>query len=300
VLHVTRRAWGDEEPKPDPCLRLGKHSIRNFQSTTSYNSCVLRLSSSTKTANHVLEQALKPGINGIPKKMFEDAIGIVIASSFNFGLIFSGTAGSGIAIKKTDEGWGSPPCAVGMSGIGFGLQIGASVRDIIIFIYDEKTMESIATQHGGQVSANLELTLGPFGRLGKGNINASKGGWGPTVAIAYSKGLFAGYSCEGAKLGAREFVNNRFYSTPTVARDILYTPGSVRVPAHKVTMLNEIYDKLTKLQEGVTAEPDASEEAKKQEAKEVADKESEAVKDHPEAEVVPAESAADEAAKEKS
>eukprot|EP00545_Synedropsis_sp_CCMP1620_P003409 CAMPEP_0119014734 /NCGR_PEP_ID=MMETSP1176-20130426/10321_1 /TAXON_ID=265551 /ORGANISM="Synedropsis recta cf, Strain CCMP1620" /LENGTH=268 /DNA_ID=CAMNT_0006967971 /DNA_START=67 /DNA_END=873 /DNA_ORIENTATION=+ len=250
-------------------------------------------------ANDVLEHALKPGINGIPKKMFEDAIGVVISSSVNFGFIFSGTIGSGIVIRKTDNGWGSPPCAVGMSGVGFGLLFGASVRNIIVFIYDEETMEAMSTKHGGEISSNVELTVGPFGRTGKANAIVSKGGWGPTASIAFSKGAFAGFGVEGAKLGAREFVNNTFYSAPTVARDILYTPGYVTVPANKVTMLNEVYDKLNKLQEGNTAEPAPAEEAKKTEAKKVAEKEGEAAKANPEAEVVKVDAAA-EAAKESS
>jgi lipid-binding SYLF domain-containing protein len=262
-------------------MMIVQHTTQN--NTTQITLCALGIYSST--ANDVLEKALKPGINGIPKKLFENAIGIIIASGVQVGFIFSGSTGSGIVMKKTDTGW-SPPCAVGMTGMGFGLLLGVSVRDIIIFVYDDRTMDALSTKHGAQIGAQLELTIGPFGRVGKVTVDASKGGWGPTAAVAYSKGAFAGWSAEGAKVGAREFVNNKFYGVPTTAKDILYTPGSVTVPAYKVTMLSEIHDKLNKLQEGATAEPDAAEEAKKEAAKEVADKEDEAVKASPAVETV--------------
>ena len=242
----------------------------------------------------------------MPKKLFEDSVGIVMVSTVQLGFLLAGTVGTGIVLKKIgDEKW-SPPCAVGMSGLGFGLLLGASAKDLVIFIMDDITMESLTTTHGATLGSQLEVTLGPLGRNVTADYNFSKKGIGATVAVAYSKGIFAGLSIEGAKLGVREFVNNKFYaasSTPAQdipvysstasAKDIL--EGKVAVPSDKVTMLDEVYDKLNKLQQGATAEPDAKEESKKKAAKEAADKEAESIKGSPE--VVQVDAAA-EAAKE--
>ena len=296
-------------------------------------------------ANHVLEQALKPNINGMPKSLFKESVGIAIISTVEVGCIFSGTvgklrvslllfllrahhtvvlalarglqirsrigkndqpchsqcltciySGSGIIMKKTDKGW-SPPCACGMSGLSFGILLGISAKDLIIFILDDITMKTFAADHKMTIGSQLEVTVG-FGRSGQADLDFSKKGFGSTFAVAYTKGAFAGLSVSGSQLGVREFVNNKFYNAETSAKKILYSdPEGVVITESKVTMINEVYDKLNKLQAGETAEPDGAEAAKKQAAKEAADKESESVKNTPSAEVVMVDAAA-EAAKE--
>jgi lipid-binding SYLF domain-containing protein len=213
-------------------------------------------------------------------------VGIAIVHSVSVGFILSGTVGSGLLMKKTESGW-SPPCAVGLSGLGFGIQAGIGGKDLVIFILDDETMKAATTKHGFKFGSQAELTVG-LGRAAAADFQFSKGGVGTTFVLAYSKGLFGGLSIEGAKLGAREFVNNKFYHASTTPSDILYTPGAVTVPEGKVTMLNEVYDKLKKLEEGATAEKDATEEAKEKEAMEAAEKEAETMKDTPEVEKVDA------------
>lgn len=248
------------------------------------------------SADHVLGMALSPKLNGLPKSLFKDLVGIAIVTSVQVGFLLSGTTGTGIVMKKTETGW-SPPLAVGMSGLGFGILVGASTQELILFIYDDETLQSIASKHGGQLSSQFEVSVGPLGRGAESTLTCGKGGgMGAVFGVAYSKGAFAGLSVEGAKLGAREFVNNKFYSSTTDPKDILYTPGSVTLPPY-VGLLDDVYAKLEKLENGETAEPDAAEEAKKQAAKEEADKKAESVKDHPE--VVEVDAAA-EAAKESS
>lgn len=84
-------------------------------------------------ANHVLEQALRPGIRGLPKNLFEECLGIVMISIVEVGFIFSGNVGTGIVLLKNNDGTfnQSSPCAVGLTGVGFGLLAGASVKDVV-------------------------------------------------------------------------------------------------------------------------------------------------------------------------
>jgi lipid-binding SYLF domain-containing protein len=84
-------------------------------------------------ANHVLEQALKPGIQGLPKNLFEDCLGVVMVSIIEAGFIFSANVGTGIVLLKQADGTfsQSAPCAVGLTGVGFGLLAGASVKDVV-------------------------------------------------------------------------------------------------------------------------------------------------------------------------
>lgn len=182
-----------------------------------------------------------------------------------------------------------------MAGLGFGILVGVSASDLIVFIMDDITLDGMLTKHGAKIGSQFEATIGPFGRAGFADFELSKDGWGPTFTLAYSKGAFAGIALQGAAVGAREFVNNKFYSAAVSPRDIV--EGNVTVPAGKTTMLQEVYDKLNKCLEGTTAEPTTEEEEKKKAAKDVAMKEHEDIQNSPE--VVPVD-AAHEAAKESS
>jgi hypothetical protein len=91
------------------------------------------------------------------------------------------------------------------------------------------------------------------------------------ISIAYTKGAFAGFNVEGAVVGAQDKANEKFYGQKCTPDDILVAQ-TVKVPEGKVTLLNEVYEKLNKLAEGAAVEPDAAEEEKKSAAKEEAEK----------------------------
>lgn len=82
-----------------------------------------------------MEQALRPGIGGLPKNLFEECLGIVLISIVEVGFIFSGNVGAGVVLLKNADGSfnESPPCAVGLTGMGFGILAGASVKDVVRF-----------------------------------------------------------------------------------------------------------------------------------------------------------------------
>lgn len=244
-------------------------------------------------ANHVLEQALKPGVAGLPKQLFEDSIGICMISIVEAGFIFSGNVGTGIVIAKKPDGSWSPPCAVGMTGVGFGLLAGASVKDVMMFLMDDESVNSLTSDNGLRVGSQLELTIG-IGRTAKGEFDISGRGVGVPISIAYTKGVFGGFNLEGAVVGARHKANATFYGQECTPRGIVLD-GTVAFPGDKVTLMDEVYEKINKLQAGVTAEPDATEEAKKSVAHAEAEKAAESV--HGDPDVVEVDAAA-EAAKE--
>lgn len=247
-------------------------------------------------ADHVLEQALKPGIGGLPKELFRECLGVVLISIVEAGFIFSGNVGTGIVLTKQWDGSWSPPCAVGITGIGFGLLVGASVKDVVMFLMDEETLESVTSEKGLTVGSQVELTVG-LGRTAKGDMDLTGRGVGMPISIAFTKGAFAGFNLEGAVLGARHKVNESFYEKSRVTpRDIL-VGGEVEMPEGKITLIKEVCEKLNKLSEGATEEPDAAAQEKKSIAHSQAEKASESM--HGDPDVVEVD-AATEAAKEAS
>lgn len=256
-----------------------------------------RASHSHSTANHVLEQALRPGLGGLPKNLFRECLGICLISIVEVGFIWSGNVGSGIVMLKNADGTfnNAPPCAVGLTGVGFGLLAGGSVKDVVMFLMDDQTVNSFTSENGLKVGSQLELTVG-IGRTGKGDFDITGRGVGVPISIAYTKGAFAGFNLEGALIGARHAANKAFYGQTTTPRDIIIDKR-YGIPADKVTMLPEVYDKLDKLSKGVEAEPAPAEEAKKAAAASAAEKASESIHAEAGSEVVHVDAAA-EAAKE--
>jgi len=103
----------------------------------------------------VLEQALKE--QGMSQALFKSCVGVVILSVVQAGFVFSGSVGTGVLLRKmsTGEKW-SAPVACGLTGVGWGLLVGGSVKDMLVFIFDEATLEKIGFDKmglklGGQV-----------------------------------------------------------------------------------------------------------------------------------------------------
>lgn len=233
-------------------------------------------------ANHVLDQALSPDTNGLPKVLFENCEGLLLLSIIEAGFCFTGNVGTGILLAKTKtttsssiaHGW-SPPCAMGLTGVGWGFVVGASLKDLVVFLMDQTAVDTLATDNSIKFGGQASLTLGAVGRDGAVDLEVSGRGVGATVAIAYSKGVFGGIAVEGAMVGARHAVNEAYYRKEVHPREILFHPNAVTIPDDNndsSNLMPEIYKKLHLLAQGKTHTPDSDEVAKVEEARTEADK----------------------------
>jgi hypothetical protein len=93
-------------------------------------------------ANKILEHAMRPGLKGVHSGQFRTCAGICIISSVQVGYIISGSIGSGIFMKHNFDGTWSNPVAVGITTLGLGAAVGATVKDALIFMTDFQTVET--------------------------------------------------------------------------------------------------------------------------------------------------------------
>ncbi|GAX25313.1 hypothetical protein FisN_5Lh403 [Fistulifera solaris] len=192
-------------------------------------------------ADKVLDRALDPKQRGIPKDVFDKCKGVILLSSIEAGFTFTGKLGTGIfLVKKRDGSW-SIPSAIGLTSVGGGFVIGASLKESMIFIMDQQTLEALAVNNGVKLGAQAELTLFKWGRSYNLALNCSPSGYGGTVSLAFSKGLFGGLTLEGAVVGARRSVNENFYGTNASVLQIV-TDEEVAMP--QGTKIDEVYRKL--------------------------------------------------------
>lgn len=217
------------------------------------------------------------------QELFGKCVGVVVMSIVQGGFMFSGSLGTGIILKKKEakpDGNGyvwSLPSAVGLSGIGYGFLAGVSHKDLLIFIMDDITFQSIASESKGfKFGGQVEGTLGLIGRAMKldfnWNTHKEQGGFGSTVSVAYSKGLFLGISLEGAVIGRRDVCNIRFYDGDYSPLSIINNDDNkITIPEGKVTLIDEVYTKLNVLASGKAFEVSEEEKTKIEEAKVNAD-----------------------------
>jgi lipid-binding SYLF domain-containing protein len=223
--------------------------------------------------NLILDYALKAPLReekrrdlgkDIPSVLFRECEGILLLNVLEAACLISANVGTGIlmAHNKQDDTW-SAPSAIGLTGVGWGLQGGIAKKDVVVFIMDEESMNALTgddmqLKFGPQAS----ITIGDAGREVQGAFHASKNGLAATVAFAYSKGLLFGFSLQGNIVAPRTACNMNFYGCTTTSREILFDK---KVPANKG--IEDLHRKLQMLVErsvkkmSVTAQTQTEEES---------------------------------------
>lgn len=189
--------------------------------------------------------------------------GICIMNTVQAGFVFSGSVGTGIFMKRNlDETW-SNPVAVGLTGVGFGLVIGSSLKDVIVFMPDEASVQSFFSR-GVTVGAQTNVTI-VYGRENDAGFGASGSGMSTVLSIAYTKGAFVGVSLEGAVVAPRTGANEAFYGPGNRdPSDII--ENKITFPLNKITLINEVKEKLGKLSMGMSETPKEAEKKKQEQA----------------------------------
>lgn len=218
---------------------------------------------------------MDPNKDGIHPDLFGPGLlGLCFLTIVEAGFIFSGNVGTGILLARKPDGSWSPPSAIGISSLGMGIIIGASLKHIVYLIYDSKTIKTMAGDVGVKFGAQLEASIGNWGRTADITNYISNKGLGQNIALSYSSGLFGGISLEGGVCNPRTNVNEKFYGKKVKPEDILFQDGAVQIPDG--TLLPEIYAKLDKLSTGIGLwDPSDAEKVKCEMVREEADKEGE-------------------------
>jgi lipid-binding SYLF domain-containing protein len=188
------------------------------------------------------------------RAMIQNALGLAFLRSNKVVLGVSVHAGSGIVIARLPDGTWSAPSAIGIAGMGLGLQLGIEVAHSILILQTKEALEHF--QRGGSftVGANVGAAVGGVGReaIGAASLSGvfcgsqdplmvvkddeyhadilppnaqSSVGVAPLVAYAKSQGLYVGLSLEGSRIHGRNDVNARTYQfdtrKPLTAHDLL-------------------------------------------------------------------------------
>ncbi|CAK9023220.1 SH3 domain-containing YSC84-like protein 1 [Durusdinium trenchii] len=147
-------------------------------------------------------------------------VGVAFIKMIRAGCIVTIRGGSGIIMKKKEDGSFSAPCALTMLGPAIGASIGAEVVDFAVYFETEGAFSAF-TQNVASFGLNGDLTAGVFGRQGEALITTgSKDG---VTTFVSSKGLYGGVSLEISGIMVDKSVNTAQYGRPITPEEIFNT-----------------------------------------------------------------------------
>jgi lipid-binding SYLF domain-containing protein len=145
---------------------------------------------------------------------------VVVPELYKAGFIVGGEAGSAVILARdVDTGAWSYPAFMTMASGSVGLQIGASVSQIVLVVMTDAGMEAMLADKV-DVGGDASVAAGPVGI----NVEAA------TTSTEFDKdiyaygtgqGLFAGAAIEGAVLIPDEDANQLYYGEAATTREVI-------------------------------------------------------------------------------
>jgi lipid-binding SYLF domain-containing protein len=149
---------------------------------------------------------------------------VIIPGMIKGGFVVAGSYGKGVILAHTNGRW-TGPAFVYLAAGSVGVQIGVESVDLILVIFGQKTMESFLKTEF-KLGVDAALAAGPIGaQVTAATDIMLKGG---IYSYSRAKGLFFGFSLEGAGMGTDFDLNRAYYETTSSPDMILY--GGVETP----------------------------------------------------------------------
>eukprot|EP00201_Polytomella_parva_P013317 CAMPEP_0175055360 /NCGR_PEP_ID=MMETSP0052_2-20121109/10033_1 /TAXON_ID=51329 ORGANISM="Polytomella parva, Strain SAG 63-3" /NCGR_SAMPLE_ID=MMETSP0052_2 /ASSEMBLY_ACC=CAM_ASM_000194 /LENGTH=182 /DNA_ID=CAMNT_0016320189 /DNA_START=805 /DNA_END=1350 /DNA_ORIENTATION=- len=109
--------------------------------------------------------------SGLPRHVLRGASALAILSVARVSAGWAFSAGTGLLVSRTGNGQWSAPCAVAAGGIGWGLQFGGELTDLLLVLHGSDALRTFCTAMqksvvGGSVGlgGTAGLAIGPLGR----------------------------------------------------------------------------------------------------------------------------------------
>ena len=137
---------------------------------------------------------------------------------FRAGFIFGGEGGSCVLVGRDGAGSWSSPAFYGLGSGSFGLQIGVQDAMVAMMIMTDRGLQAVMDSQF-KVGADASLALATIGGGIQGSTTAAAGA--DIVAVAKSRGLFAGISLSGSVMSYRPNSATAYYGRGYSARQIV-------------------------------------------------------------------------------
>ncbi len=144
----------------------------------------------------------------------KDAKGILIVPQLlKAGFIFGGSGGSGVLLKREDNGNWTGPVFYTMGSVSWGLQIGAEAAEVILLVMSQKGLDSLLSTKV-QLGADVSVAAGPVGA-------GAQAATTDILQFSRAKGVFGGLTLEGSVITPREGLIGAYYGKSVTPVNIL-------------------------------------------------------------------------------
>jgi SH3 domain-containing YSC84-like protein 1 len=174
-------------------------------------------------ATATLEQFQKdPNMDGF-RDLAKKAKGmLVLPQMLRAAFIVGASGGSGLMVARGENAaqWNGPAFYT-LGGASFGFQAGADAAEVIILAMTDRGVSKLLSPQV-KLGADISVAAGP---TGAGAGAASAGLSADLVSYSMSKGLYGGFSVDGAVVGVRSSLNQAYYGKEVSPTEILLKPG---------------------------------------------------------------------------
>jgi lipid-binding SYLF domain-containing protein len=145
---------------------------------------------------------------------------VVVPELYKAGFILGGEAGQAVVLARdVNTGEWSYPAFMTMASGSVGLQIGASVSQIVLVVMTDHGMEAMLADKV-DVGGDASVAAGPVGLNVEAATTSTEMGE-DIYAYGTGQGLFAGVAVEGAILIPDEDANQLYYGEAATTREIV-------------------------------------------------------------------------------
>jgi lipid-binding SYLF domain-containing protein len=151
---------------------------------------------------------------------------LILPEMLRAAFIVGASGGSGVLVARdAKSGQWRGPAFHTLGGASFGFQAGADAAEVIILAMTERGVTKLLSPQV-KLGADISVAAGP---VGAGAAAATAGLSADLVSYSVAKGLYGGFSVDGAVVGVRTALNQAYFGKPVTPADILIK-GSVKNP----------------------------------------------------------------------
>ncbi|HHV94086.1 MAG TPA: lipid-binding SYLF domain-containing protein [Firmicutes bacterium] len=171
------------------------------------------------------DMAVEPDA-GTMVSLLKEARGVAIFPSVvKAGIFLGGKYGEGLVLQR-DPATGSwcGPSFISMKGVSYGLQFGVQSTALVLVINNDEGMERFRGSQEFTLGGDIGIAAGPIGRQAGASTDVQLKS--AIYSYSMSKGLFAGFSLEGAIIETDHDANRTYWGRAVLPEDILATPAA--------------------------------------------------------------------------
>ncbi|PNH02684.1 hypothetical protein TSOC_011310, partial [Tetrabaena socialis] len=170
---------------------------------------------------------------GLPTACLQGAAGLALLTVARVGAGWSLSYGTGLVVGRNPSGGWSAPCAISAAGVGWGLQLGGELADVLLVLRSREALSGLCGGLGAGVvvGGSAALACGPVGRKADASLVLNATGTAAAYGYSCSKGAFVGLSVESTLLSVRSQINHDFYGYPVTPRQLLLEDAVPPPPA---------------------------------------------------------------------